>query len=305
MVGGQSQAQRAAHRQADGHDRVVLGGELVVRPLDRRDPVGPRDLVEVLPAGAVAGQQRHLDGVPARGEVLGPRPHRHRVAGEPVLDEHADPATAGELGSGRRRHRGDEGGVQGRRRARRGTGSSRRTVCTTLLGGRAARERSERPRNPPSPGTVARVTTPGDESRTELAWREIVEHYGERPVLDDDARPPHVDRRRRPAEPGRGRARRARGRRPTRTTRGRRRPSTGSSRLRPPPFPTPRTWQRGAGLGRHLRGARAGAAHRRCSRSTSRRSSAGRWWRGSSADSSTWSHMPRAPRDPWDDGSRI
>ena len=32
------------------------------------------------------------------------------------------------------------------------------------------------------------MTTPGDESRTELAWREIVEHYGERPVLDEDAR---------------------------------------------------------------------------------------------------------------------
>lgn len=31
------------------------------------------------------------------------------------------------------------------------------------------------------------MTTPGDESRTELAWREIVENYGERPVLDDGA----------------------------------------------------------------------------------------------------------------------
>ncbi|NPD06768.1 hypothetical protein HN031_19005 [Nocardioides sp. zg-1308] len=30
------------------------------------------------------------------------------------------------------------------------------------------------------------MTTPGDESRTELAWREIVEHYGERAVLPDD-----------------------------------------------------------------------------------------------------------------------
>ncbi len=30
------------------------------------------------------------------------------------------------------------------------------------------------------------MTTPGDEGRTELAWREIVEHYGERPVLRDD-----------------------------------------------------------------------------------------------------------------------
>ena len=30
------------------------------------------------------------------------------------------------------------------------------------------------------------MTTPGDESRTELAWREIVEHYGERPSLDEE-----------------------------------------------------------------------------------------------------------------------
>lgn len=30
------------------------------------------------------------------------------------------------------------------------------------------------------------MTTPGDESRTELAWREIVDNYGERVVLPDD-----------------------------------------------------------------------------------------------------------------------
>lgn len=39
----------------------------------------------------------------------------------------------------------------------------------------------------PRRGYRDRVTTPGDESRTELAWREIVENYGERPVLPDDA----------------------------------------------------------------------------------------------------------------------
>lgn len=38
----------------------------------------------------------------------------------------------------------------------------------------------------PPRGYRDRVTTPGDESRTELAWREIVEHYGERAVLPDD-----------------------------------------------------------------------------------------------------------------------
>ncbi len=30
------------------------------------------------------------------------------------------------------------------------------------------------------------MTTPGDESRTELAWREIVDNYGERVVLPDE-----------------------------------------------------------------------------------------------------------------------
>lgn len=42
----------------------------------------------------------------------------------------------------------------------------------------------------PSAGYLCQVTTPGDESRTELAWREIVEHYGERVVLPDDEAPP-------------------------------------------------------------------------------------------------------------------
>ena len=34
------------------------------------------------------------------------------------------------------------------------------------------------------------VTSPGDDSRTELAWREIVENYGERASLSSDAPDP-------------------------------------------------------------------------------------------------------------------
>ncbi len=81
------------------------------------------------------------------------------------------------------------------------------------------------------------VTTPGDESRTELAWREIVQHYGDRPVLDDDARhaPPPADEP--PVDHDDE-------------------PDTDADaeipvvdRFQPPPpppFPVPRTWQRGA-----------------------------------------------------------
>ena len=80
----EAQGQGTTHGQTDCDDGVVLGGELVERALDGCHPVGPRHLVHVLPAGAVAGQQRHLDGVPARGEVLRPGTHRGGAAGESV-----------------------------------------------------------------------------------------------------------------------------------------------------------------------------------------------------------------------------
>ena len=251
--------ERAAHRQADGDDGVVLGGELVVRALDRGDPVGPRDLVEVLPARAVAGQQRHLDGVPARGEVLGPRPHRHRVAGETVLDQHADAAPAGELGPRRRGHRSDEGGVEGGRR-----GTAERDLHAHSV---HHRRWSRLARGTPA-GTV-RVSTPGDESRTELAWREIVENYGERPRSTTSAT--HVVRA--PAGAGAGRATSTTSRR-----RGRRRPGRRAvPPASPAAVPDPPHLAARRRLGRHLRRARARAADRPALRSTSRRSSAGRW----------------------------
>jgi hypothetical protein len=91
------------------------------------------------------------------------------------------------------------------------------------------------------------VTTPGDESRTELAWREIVDNYGERPALHDD-------------EPAAA-AREGEGREDARDPEPladhlvdddeveiREEAIAESERFQPPtppPFPRPRTWQRG------------------------------------------------------------
>ena len=135
---------------------------------------------------AVTGQQRHLDGVATRRKVLGPRAHRGGVAGEPVLDQHADARppvsrAAPPWTSGRR----PGSGCEGSRTCRRGRGSSRRTVCTSRaavgperrVAGWSRYERRERGNH--APGTVAPVSRPDDESRTESAWREIVENYGE------------------------------------------------------------------------------------------------------------------------------
>ena len=140
------------------------------------------------------------------------------------------------------------------------------------------------------------MSTPGDESRTELAWREIVEHYGERPELDDETT--HVVRP--PAEPEPVEDEQADQDADDDDV-----PAEGFRPPPPPPFPTPRTWQRGvawAGIlvapalalligllsiyvtplvGWALIG----------------------WFVGSFAY--LVRVMPRSPRDPWDDGSRI
>lgn len=140
------------------------------------------------------------------------------------------------------------------------------------------------------------MTTPGDEGRTELAWREIVEHYGPRPVLGDDepdtppAPEPVIDEVDDPDEAD------LEDEIPV------------VERFQPPvapPFPRPRTWQRGlAWSGIFVAPALAlllvlfsvhvhplfgwalvlwpigGFVH-------------------------LVREMPRSPRDPWDDGSRI
>lgn len=139
------------------------------------------------------------------------------------------------------------------------------------------------------------MTTPGDESRTELAWREIVEHYGERPVLDEDGRqapPPAAETR--PVEPD--------------ETADATDDVPAVDRFRPPappPFPTPRTWQRGVAWAGVLLAPALALVIGLFSIYV--------------APVVGWAlvvwfvggfgylvrHMPRAPRDPWDDGSRI
>ena len=152
------------------------------------------------------------------------------------------------------------------------------------------------------------MSRPEDESRAELAWREIVAHYGERPVLDDET--PAAD------EPDAAE-------RPGDTAHApdlpehledddpverREQAIAEAERFRPPPappFPTPRTWQRGVAwaglfvapllalvlglfslyvtplLGWALVG----------------------WFVGGFVY--LVREMPRSPRDPWDDGSRV
>ena len=89
------------------------------------------------------------------------------------------------------------------------------------------------------------MTTPGDESRTELAWREIVEHYGDRPVLDDDAQPEPPAGAPRTTEPGRHRQLVEPVEETDEETDEVATVDRFLRRLPPPPFPTPRTWQRG------------------------------------------------------------
>jgi hypothetical protein len=150
------------------------------------------------------------------------------------------------------------------------------------------------------------VTTPGDESRTELAWREIVEHYGERAVLPDDSTAREAGR-----DPGAG----AVDAEPVPEdlvdddpVEAREEAIAAAERFRPPappPFPRPRTWQRGlawAGLfvapvlalvvGLFSLGLPSLFAWALVA-----------WFVGGFLY--LVHEMPRAPRDPWDDGSRI
>ena len=155
------------------------------------------------------------------------------------------------------------------------------------------------------------MSRPEDESRTELAWREIVENYGERAVLDDAATPsdesaaaPDADAADASASP----AELPEHLRDDDEVEQREEAIAESERFRPPPappFPRPRTWQRGlawAGIfvaplialvigllsiyvnplvGWVLVG----------------------WFVGGFAYLVFL--MPKSPRDPWDDGSRI
>ncbi len=84
------------------------------------------------------------------------------------------------------------------------------------------------------------MTTPSDEGRTELAWREIVEHYGERPVLRDDEPAPAPS-------PTPGAEPLAEDLVDDDAVEIREQAVAESERFQPPPappFPRPRTWQR-------------------------------------------------------------
>jgi hypothetical protein len=151
------------------------------------------------------------------------------------------------------------------------------------------------------------VTTPGDESRTELAWREIVENYGERPVLrDDEPSPTHSD------ASGDGEIRGSEPR-PDHLVDDdeveiREQAIVASERFRPPappPFPRPRTWQRGvawsgifvAPVLALLIGLTSVYVHPLFGWALVV------WFVGGFLF--LVREMPKAPRDPWDDGSRI
>ncbi len=147
------------------------------------------------------------------------------------------------------------------------------------------------------------MTTPGDEGRTELVWREIVEHYGERPVLGDDEsaqtsgpdpEPPADDLVNNLVDDD--------------AVEMREEAIAASERFQPPappPLPRPRTWQRGVAwcgifvapvlalllalLSVHLHPLFGWALVL--------------WPIGGFIY--LVREMPRAPREPWDDGSRI
>ncbi|NYE38920.1 hypothetical protein F4692_004075 [Nocardioides cavernae] len=165
------------------------------------------------------------------------------------------------------------------------------------------------------------MTTPGDESRTELAWREIVAHYGERPVLDDE-----------PSGETAGRSTDEHTDAPTSGPAGttattadlvgdlpddlvdddevevREQAVAASERFQPPPpppLPRPRTWQRGvAWAGVFVSPLVALVVGLLSIYVTPLLGWAlVAWFVGGFVY--LVREMPRSPRDPWDDGSRV
>jgi hypothetical protein len=159
---------------------------------------------------------------------------------------------------------------------------------------------------------VVGVSRPEDESRTELAWREIVENYGERAVLDDpssSSEQPTSDAEDAPSAPSA----------PSSTelpehlrdddeVERREQAIAEAERFRPPPappFPVPRTWERGlawagifvAPVIALLIGLLSIYVHPLVGWALVG------WFVGGFAY--LVFVMPKAPRDPWDDGSRI
>jgi hypothetical protein len=160
------------------------------------------------------------------------------------------------------------------------------------------------------------VSRPEDESRTELAWREIVENYGERAVLDDPSAPsdeatpaPESPSPAAPASPpSPSSADLPEHLRDDDEVELREQAIAKSERFRPPPappFPVPRTWQRGlawsgvfvAPLIALVIGLLSIYVHPLVGWVLVG------WFVGGFAYLVL--EMPKSPRDPWDDGSRI
>ncbi|RYC05286.1 hypothetical protein [Nocardioides zhouii] len=141
------------------------------------------------------------------------------------------------------------------------------------------------------------MSTPGDESRTEVAWREIVEHYGERPLLDDEST--HVVRT--PAEPVPAEDEQDDDSAATDDVPA----AEGFRPPPPPPFPTPRTWQRGVAWAGILVAPALALLIGLLSIYVAPLIGWALvlWFVGSFGYLVLM--MPRSPRDPWDDGSRI
>ena len=110
---------------------VALGGEGVEGLADRRRPLVVGAQVAVLPAGAVAGQQRTADGEALGGQVLTPRAHAHRRAGEAVHEQDAGAAVRGPLAR--------RGTRTARRRASRRSARSVQTRGSSSASGGACR----------------------------------------------------------------------------------------------------------------------------------------------------------------------
>ena len=146
------------------------------------------------------------------------------------------------------------------------------------------------------------MTTPGDEGRTELAWREIVEHYGERPVLRDDE--PSTPRDTEPVAP----AHEIDEIDEADEVEDREDEVAEVERFHPPaapPFPVPRTWQRGVAWSGLLVAPALALVIGLFSIYVNPLIGWALviWFVGGFLY--LVFEMPRAPRDPWDDGSRI
>jgi hypothetical protein len=161
--------------------------------------------------------------------------------------------------------------------------------------------------------TVVDVSRPEDESRTELAWREIVENFGERAVLDDPSPSSEAPATTSDDAPSDAPASQSSTDLPERLrdddeVERREQAIAESERFKPPPappLPVPRTWERGlawagifvAPVIALVIGLLSIYVHPLVGWALVG------WFVGGFAY--LVFVMPKAPRDPWDDGSRI